>query len=310
MRDRTTVSEGYVIVTPVRDEASHILKTIEAVRSQTLLPTQWVVVDDGSTDGTGDILNKHASQTSWMSVVHRPNRGHRVNGGGVMEAFYTGYEVLNNVPWDYLVKLDGDLSFAPDYFARCLAMFEAEPKLGIGGGTVCQLEHGKEEVDSKGDPPFHVRGATKIYRRACWEAISPLVRAPGWDTIDEVKANFHGWTTRTFADLTLIQHKPTGDADGAWRNAFKNGRANYITGYHPAFMMAKCIKRSVDRPVLVGSIALLSGFVSGYLKRIPRGADHRIIRYLRQQQMRRMLHRPSIYVLCGADTSCAGSAAS
>jgi hypothetical protein len=146
-----------------------------------------------------------------------------------------------------------------------------------------------------GDPPFHVRGATKIYRRACWEAISPLASATGWDTIDEVKANFHGWTTRTFEGEMLIQHKPTGGADGAWRNAFKNGRANYISGYHPAYMIAKCLRRSVDRPVLLGSVALASGYTSACLKRVPRAADPQIVRYLRQQQLRRLLNRPSIY---------------
>jgi glycosyltransferase involved in cell wall biosynthesis len=285
----------YIIVTPVRDEAPHIEKTIEAVRSQTVLPKLWIVVDDGSTDGTGDILDKHAAQTKWMQIVHRQNRGHRANGGGVMEAFYAGLAVLHDDVWDYLVKLDGDLSFAPDYFERCFEMFEGAAKLGIGGGTICQLENGEPKVDSKGDPPFHVRGATKIYRRACWDAISPLARATGWDTIDEVKANHRGWTTRTFSGLILIQHKPTGGADGAWRNAFKNGRANYMSGYHPVFLMAKCVKRSMDRPRFLGSIALLSGYLSGYLKRTPRGAEPQVIRYLRQQQMRRLLHRPSIY---------------
>jgi poly-beta-1,6-N-acetyl-D-glucosamine synthase len=285
----------YVVVTPVRDEAAHIAKTIEAVMSQTLLPRLWIVVDDGSTDGTGDILKRYASQTNWINVVERPNRGHRANGGGVMEAFYAGLALINGEAWDYLVKLDGDLSFAPDYFARCFAMFEADPRLGIGGGTVCQLEEGEAKVDSKGDPPFHVRGATKIYRRACWEAISPLARTTGWDTIDEVNANHRGWRTRTFAALTLIQHKPTGGADGAWRNAFKNGRANYISGYHPAFLLAKCVKRSVHRPAILGSIALLSGYLSGYVKRIPRAVEPQVMRYLRRQQVRRLLHRTSIY---------------
>jgi biofilm PGA synthesis N-glycosyltransferase PgaC len=284
----------YVVITPVRDEALHIENTIEAMKSQTLLPSQWIVVDDGSTDGTGDILDKYASQTNWMRVVHRPNRGHRANGGGVMEAFYAGLEQLTEA-WDYLVKLDGDLSFGADYFERCFALFEADSTLGIGGGTVCQMEHGEARVDSKGDPPFHVRGATKIYRRACWEAINPLAKATGWDTIDEVKANHRGWTTRTFPALTIIQHKPTGGADGVWRNAFKNGRANYISGYHPAFLMAKCVKRSMDKPVLLGSTALLCGYLSGYLCRIPRAAEPQVIRYLRQQQVRRLLHRPSIY---------------
>jgi hypothetical protein len=150
-------------------------------------------------------------------------------------------------------------------------------------------------VEFAGDPPFHVRGATKIYRRACWEQISPLIKAPGWDTLDEVRANYFGWTTRTFTELPAVQHKATGSADGSWRNAFKNGRANYITGYHPAFMLAKCTKRMLRRPFVVEAAGLFAGFMSGYLKRLPRLADAETIRYLRNQQVRRLLMRTSIY---------------
>jgi biofilm PGA synthesis N-glycosyltransferase PgaC len=218
----------YIVITPVRDEASYIEKTLESVACQTILPSQWLIVDDGSVDGTGDILDRCAARINWIKVIHRKNRGFRAAGGGVMEAFYAGYSVLNDDDWDFIVKLDGDLSFPPDYFEQCFKNFDTEEKLGIGGGTICQLENGQLKVDSTGDPQFHVRGATKIYRRACWDKINPLVKASGWDTIDEVKANLHGWTTRTFADLKLVQHKPTGGADGFWRDRFKNGRANYM----------------------------------------------------------------------------------
>lgn len=285
----------YIIITPVRDEACYIDKTIASVTHQTILPSRWVIVDDGSTDGTSEILASHSLRTSWIQVIHRENRGYRAAGGGVIEAFDAGYSVVRDDPWDFIVKLDGDLSFASDYFEQCFKIFGAEKNLGIGGGTVCYLENGQLKVDSVGDPPFHVRGATKIYRRACWDKISPLVKAPGWDTIDEVKANLYGWTTRAFHDLRLVQHKPTGVADGNWRNWFKNGRANYITGYHPLFMLAKCVKRSLSKPILFESAALLAGFCSGYFKRIPQTPDNEVIRYLRQQQIRRLLLRPSIY---------------
>ena len=285
----------YIIITPVRDEARYIEKTILAVTHQTVLPSEWIVVDDGSTDGTSDILDMHAVGISWMKVIHRENRGYRAAGGGVVEAFYAGYAVLNDDRWAFIVKLDGDLSFPPDYFERCFKIFQAEVTMGIGGGTVCHVEDGQLRVDSVGDPPFHVRGATKIYRRACWDEISPLLKAPGWDTIDEIKANLHGWTTRTFTHLKLTQHKPTGGADGNWRNWSKNGRANYITGYHPLFMLAKCVKRAFHKPILVEAMALAAGFLSGYLKRIPQVGDDEVIRYLRRQQIRRLLLRPSIY---------------
>jgi biofilm PGA synthesis N-glycosyltransferase PgaC len=289
-------SKRYVVVTPVRDEAAHVEQTIQSMNAQTCRPVQWVIVNDGSTDGTGAILERYSMQLPWMTVIHRPNRGHRANGGGVMDAFYAGYVLVADVAWDYVVKLDGDLSFAPDYFARCFSAFDADRTLGIGGGTICQLEpDGSEAVESKGDPPFHVRGATKIYRRACWESISPLVKAPGWDTIDEVKANMLGWTTRTFPELHLVQHKPTGSADGGWRNCFKNGRANYVTGYDPFFMLAKCVKRLATRPLLVGGVAMACGFCSAYVAKLPRVPDASVIGYLRQQQRRRLLMRASIY---------------
>jgi biofilm PGA synthesis N-glycosyltransferase PgaC len=285
----------YSIITPVRDEVLYIEKTLGSVLSQTILPFQWIIVDDGSSDGTSEILDAQTSCANWIKVIHRENRGVRAAGGGVMEAFYAGYSELNNENWDFIVKLDADLSFPPDYFEQCFKIFEAEAGLGIGGGTVCRLEHGLLKIDSEGDPPFHVRGATKIYRRACWEKIKPLVIASGWDTIDEVKANLHGWSTRTFADIKLIQHKATGDADGFWRDRFKNGRANYITGYHPIFMLAKCVKRALRKPVFLESLALLAGFCSGYLKGVPQMQDDEVIRYLRQQQIRFLLHQPCIY---------------
>jgi biofilm PGA synthesis N-glycosyltransferase PgaC len=285
----------YIIVTPVRDEAEHIEQTIEAVCSQTIRPVRWIVVNDGSTDGTAAILDRYASTTPWMTVVHRVNRGRRVNGGGVMEAFYAGFAEVGDQSWDYLVKLDGDLSFAPDYFARCLAMFASDSRLGIGGGTVCQIEDGEAREESKGDPPFHVRGATKIYRRECWDRIAPLVQAAGWDTIDEVKANMLGWSTRTFPALRIVQLKPTGSADGAWRNAFKNGRANYVTGYDPLFMVAKCIKRTLVSPRVIGGVAMAAGFCSGYVRGLPRVPDAGVIDYLRRQQRRRLMLRASIY---------------
>lgn len=285
----------YSIITPVRDEVKYIKETISSVVKQTILPCQWIIVDDGSTDGTREILGNESKDVSWIKIIHRNNRGFRAAGGGVVQAFYAGYSALSDQDWDFIVKLDGDLSFAPDYFEQCFKIFESDAVLGIGGGAIYQLENDVLKIDSFGDPPFHVRGATKIYRRACWERIHPLIEAPGWDTIDEVKANMLGWTTKTFDLLKVIQHKPTGGADGNWRNWFKNGRANYITGYHPLFMLAKCAKRAIRKPIFLESMALLAGFCSGYLKRIPQVPDTDAINFLRRQQLRRILFRPGIY---------------
>jgi len=286
---------NYIVITPVRNEAAHVTSTIESMTRQTIIPKKWIIVDDGSTDKTPQIIDAASNQHSWIHVLHRPDRGFRRPGGGVIQAFYDGYSNLGDVYWDFLVKLDADLSFEPDYFERCLDYFASEPELGIGGGMVCSSHNGELREESIGDPPFHVRGATKIYRRACWKQIEPLIQAPGWDTVDEVKANMKGWSTRTFRDVPVVQLKATGCADGSWQNWFKNGLANYITGYHPLFMLAKCLKRSLQKPYFTASMGLCAGFASGYLKQIPRPESANFIRYLRQQQISRIFQRPSIY---------------
>jgi poly-beta-1,6-N-acetyl-D-glucosamine synthase len=302
---------SYVIITPVRNEQEHLPKTIASVVAQTVRPLRWIIVNDGSSDRTAAIIDEAARQHPWIRAVHRTDRGFRKQGGGVMEAFYDGLSALNqslgSTPhhdsrftihepqWDFLVKLDGDLSFRPDYFERCLQHFAAAPRLGIGGGTICNDSEGEWEIEWKGDPPFHVRGATKIYRRQCWEVLGDLVRQPGWDTLDELKANMLGWTTRTFSDAKILHHRKAGEVDGLWKNWVKNGRANYITGYHPLFMLGKCARRAFRRPYLIGALGLLTGFFGGYIRRVPQITDRSLVQYLRTQQMNRLLARQSIW---------------
>ena len=283
----------YVIITPARDEEAFIEKTIASVAGQSILPLYWVIVNDGSRDRTGEIIDSYAAKYPWIIARHRPNRGFRQAGGGVVATFYDGYELLPTSDWDFLVKLDADLSFSADYFERCFAEFAADPKLGIGGGGIYHEEKGRLVLER--NPRFHVRGATKIYKKVCWDALGGLMQAPGWDTIDELKANMLGWSTRTFADLRLSHYRFTGSADGAWRDCVKNGRANYITGYHPLFMLLKSVARVAKKPYVTGSAGLLWGFVSGYLRRIPRVQDSRLIQYTRVQQMRKMMMLESIW---------------
>jgi glycosyltransferase involved in cell wall biosynthesis len=286
---------SYAIITPVRNEGQHFQETIDSVVSQTVQPIAWVIVDDGSSDSTPQLIATAVSQHAWIHAVRRSDRGFRKQGGGVIEAFYEGFGRIQAMPWDFLVKLDGDLSFAKTYFQDCLAKFACDDRLGIGGGRIYSQLRGAVVEDSPGDPSFHVRGATKIYRRVTWESIGGLVSAPGWDTLDEVKANMLGWRTYSFSDLHLLQLKFTGSADGAWKNWLKNGRANYIAGYHPLFMLLKCIKRSFRRPYGVAALGLFTGFSTGYLKRISRVPDPALIRYIRCQQLNFILGKQSLW---------------
>ena len=289
------MTPAYLIITPARNEEQNLQATIDSVVGQTWRPRLWVIVDDGSTDNTGAIIDAAARQHSWIKGVHRPDRGFRKQGGGVIETFYDGFKLVNGEPWEFLVKLDGDLSFASDYFERCLGEFAADPKLGVGGGCIYSMIDGGAVEDSPGDPPFHVRGATKIYRRATWEGIGGLIQAPGWDSLDELKANMFGWKTRSFRDLRLFQHRGTGAVDGSWKTFVKNGRANYVVGYHPLFMICKCARRVLERPYGVVAAGLLYGYVSGYFSSAERIREPEVIRYIRRQQLSRLLLRDSIW---------------
>jgi len=283
----------YVVISPVRDERDLIGRTIESVMGQEVVPSQWIIVDDGSRDNTGTVIEEYVRECPWITPIRRPDRGFREPGTGVIDAFYTGYQHLRVPDWEFIVKLDGDLILTPDYFKNCLAEFRNDSTLGIGGGAVGHILDGAMYIEP--NPSFHVRGATKIYRRECWNAIGGLLKAPGWDTVDELKANMLGWTTRTFSHLPVLQARPTGATNGMWGNAVKNGRANYITGYHPLFMALKCLGRARRRPYVISGVGLMYGYLQGYFKRLPRVPDQALIRYTRKQQLRRLLLLDSIW---------------
>jgi glycosyltransferase involved in cell wall biosynthesis len=284
----------YVIITPARDEAARIEETIDDVIHQTIRPALWVILDDGSTDGTSAILDRYAAQYPWMNVIHRPDRGRRDADVGAVGAFLEGYESLDEVGWDFIVNLDGDLGLEPDYFENCFDRFARDPKLGIGGGTLYAHDDAGRLV-SEPSPAFHVRGATKIYRRECWDAIGGLSEVPGWDTLDEVKANMTGWRVQSFPDILALHKRPTGAAGGSWRDSVKNGRSDYFLGYHPLFMLAKCARRVFTKPYLVSGVGHWWGFLGGYLKRRPQVADQAVISYVRRQQLRRLFFLESTW---------------
>lgn len=287
-----TTKQQYTIITPVRNEQKNIEKTIKSVIQQTIIPSEWIIVNDGSTDSTGEIINKYCNEYSWIISVHRKNRGFRKSGQGVIEAFYDGYNKLKVQNWNYLVKLDGDLSFDSNYFENCFKQFDSDNKLGIGGGLI--VLEGQDNKESS-DPPFHVRGATKIYKRECWNQIDGIVKMTGWDTIDELMANMYGWNTYTFENLKLVHYRHTGGADGTWKNYVKNGIANYTSRYHPLFMLLKCVKRLSQKPVGIVAAGLFWGFLCGYIYRKPRINDKRFAQYVHRQQLNRLLMKKSIW---------------
>lgn len=283
----------YVIVTPVRDEEAYLRLTVESVIRQTIRPAEYVIVNDGSKDRTGSIIDEYAQQYPWIRAVHRQDRGFRKWGAGIIEAFYDGFHALTCQDWEFMCKLDGDLSFEPEYFEGTFKKFAQNPRLGIGGGFLYHIENGQKILERH--PTFHVRGGAKIYRRTSWDAIGGLWVGPGSDTVDEVKANMLGWSTSSFSDLQINHHRWTGAAYGRWGGTVKNGKTDYVSGYHPLFVLAKSVARFVQRPYVIGSVALIYGYLAAYLEKMPRVNDPELIEYLRRQQLAKLAGKKTIW---------------
>jgi glycosyltransferase involved in cell wall biosynthesis len=283
----------YVVVTPVKDEEKYLQFTVESMVNQTIRPLHWAIVDDGSTDKTPEIIKACAEKHPWIKGVYGKDQGQRMPGIRHIRAFYQGLSALDAKGCDFIVKLDGDLSFEKDYFERCFMRFRENPKLGIGGGVILNVV--ADKLVPEKHPHFHVRGATKIYRRECWDAIGGIVVSQCYDTVDEVRANMMGYQTESFSEISLVHHRYTGNAYGKWGSSVKNGMANYLSGYHPLFMISKCAKRFLRRPYSIDAFGLAYGFTKGYAKKIPRAVDLETMRYLRRQQLRRLAFLPSIW---------------
>jgi glycosyltransferase involved in cell wall biosynthesis len=260
---------------------------------QTVMPQEWIIVDDGSRDRTAQIIADAAACYPWIRSVQLSDRGYRKWGAGIIEAFYAGYNALSLGNWEFLCKLDGDLSFEPDYFASCIGRFHSDPSLGIGGGMLYHYENGRRVLEK--NPTFHVRGGVKMYRRACWDALDGLWVGPGSDTVDEVKANMLGWKTMSFSDIQMIHHRFTGSSWGRWGGLTKDGKIDYVTGYHPLFVALKVLKRTARKPYILGSLAHLYGYVSARAEKLERVDDPDVIRYLRRQQLARIFCGQSIW---------------
>ena len=211
----------------------------------------------------------------------------------MIDAFYDGFSRIAEAPWTFVAKFDGDLSFDRHYFGQCLAEFHQDPSLGIAGGTCCKLLAANSFRNTPANHDFVSAGRQNLPSRML-RADRILIRAPGWDTVDLIKANMLGWKTRTFSHIRLQHLRPTGGAYGSWNDWVKNGLANYISGYDPIFMACKCLRRTLKSPHANGA-GLWLGYLKGYFNRTSRVGDPAMIRYLRVQQRRALTFRKSLW---------------
>jgi len=283
----------YVIVSPVRNEEQFIEKTIKSVISQTVKPVEWIIVNDGSIDGTKQIIEKFVTKYNWIKIINKKDIGYDKLGSGVVEAFYVGYNQIANKDFDFIVKLDGDLSFESSYFEELLKRFAKNPKLGIAGGFGYYPEKAKLILEKM--PKFHVHGPTKVYRRKCWEGIGGLISQLNWDAVDELKAQMTGWETKSFEELKFIHYRKTGSKDGLIKGYFRHGHGAFLIGYHPLFMLLRGVYRMIHKPYIIGGLAMIWGYVSSYLRRMKQIDDPELIQYLRRQQINKLLFRKTIW---------------
>lgn len=281
----------YLIITPARNEEGFIEQTIRSVISQTILPLVWVIVDDGSTDGTAAIVRRYQESYPFIRLLSRTDRGYKKAGYADLENFNFGLRSVEALAssCDFVAKLDADLAFAKDYYEELFRRFAAEPGLGIAGGHCYQQNSGR--LFRERIPDFHVRGATKVYRHRCLAEIGPLAEVPGWDGVDELRARMKGWVTWSYRDLPVTHLRATTSAaSGAHRGSLAQGRISYFLGYHPLFLTARAAKRMLEPPILTGGLAMLAGYISGWLARASRFEDLEFQKYLRREQLRRLFY--------------------
>lgn len=295
MNAQASVSRRYLIVSPVKDEERHVERTLQSVAAQTALPVRWIIVDDGSIDGSPEILRRYARDHPWIQVVSRKKLGARQPGSAVMQAFYAGLDQSGGVAYDYLVKLDCDVELPRDYFEKLLERFERDPRLGIASGVY--LEEGPRGWSAIGMPAYHAAGASKVVRAKCFDEIGGFVRERGWDTVDEVRAQVKGWATKHFADIEFRHLKPEGSGIGSMRTNVMHGDVYYLTGGGLLFLLLKVAHRMISgTPPLVGGLAMLYG----YLRSRAAGRE-RLVSPVEARHYRRLLNQRILRLRRGAE---------
>lgn len=295
---------AYAVITPARNEADYIEETLRSMIGQTHRPAVWVIVDDGSRDGTRAIVERYARDHPFIRLLKLEDEKHgededRYYWGPDAIVFNKGLDTLDWASYDFIGKLDGDMRFDPDYYERLLAEFERDPRLGIAAGE-CYEYHGGKLVMEK-VARGHVRGALKTWRRECFEEVGGVVNMNAWDAVDEARAQIRGWRTRGFPDLVMVHLRPACSATGMLSGRVRLGAGAYLLHYRPSFALARAVKYAFKKPYVIGGLGFLWGFARSYVKRPARLDDPEVVGHIRATQLRRLTGRGSPARAAGAD---------
>jgi len=279
---------NYVIITPARNEAQFIELTLKSVVAQTILPLKWVIVSDGSTDATDDIVRKYSEKHDWIELLRLPERRER-NFAGKVYAFNAGYARVKDVDYAVVASLDADISFEADYFSFLLEKLSADSALGLVG-TPFQEVTG-QVYDYRFVSIEHVSGACQVFRRQCFEAIGGYLPVKGGsiDHIAVISARMKGWQTRTFTEKVCIHHRGMGSAHGSVLKArFKLGIKDYAVGNHPLWELFRTVYQMTTPPLCIGGLSLGTGYFWALLRRTQRPVPADLVHFHRSEQMQRL----------------------
>ncbi len=284
-----TSANGYVLATAAYNEQAFLGQLIESVIGQTLRPQCWMIVSDGSTDRTDDIVNSYASRYDFIQL-HRITEDHPRNFVAQVHAINTGFRNLSGYDFDFIGNLDADVTLEPTYFERLLSKFAQDPSLGLAGGYICELEKG-EFRSRKSNSPLSVAHAIQLFRRECLEQIGgayvPMpYGGPDWQA--EVNARLHGWKVQAFTDLEVRHHRPTGAVAGLLKTSYREGLMDHSLGSHPYFEIFRITRRVANRPYIIGAAARLYAFLKASLQRSSRPVPEEFIDFLRKDEMDRL----------------------
>jgi glycosyltransferase involved in cell wall biosynthesis len=278
----------YVLITPAHNEAAFIEKTLASMVAQTVLPERWVIVDDGSSDRTAEIVDSYAKRFPWIELAQRTQRLDRSFAGKV-HAFDAGLERVKSLQFEIIGNLDADLSFDPDYLEFLIQKFSEDPKLGVAGTPF--IEDGYDSARDSFEGENHVAGGCQLFRRQCFQDVGGYVpnRAGGIDWIAVTTARMKGWKTRSFPEKRFHHYRSLGTAGrNVLAASFSYGEKDYYLGGSPVWEAFRVVYRMTKQPVLIDGLALLFGYCWAAIRRIKRPVSRDLMRFHRREQMKKL----------------------
>jgi poly-beta-1,6-N-acetyl-D-glucosamine synthase len=278
----------YVLITPARNEEMFIEQTIKSVVGQTIRPIKWVIVSDGSTDGTDGIVKEYLAEHQWIELLRMPERRER-HFAAKVRAFNAGYAKVRHINYEIIGNLDADISFAADHFEFLLGKFEENSLLGVAGTAFIEdssIAYNYDIVNIE-----HVSGQCQLFRRRCFEEIGGYmpIKGGGVDWTAVTTARMKGWKTRTFTEKTFIHHRRMGTGmSTVLASRFRFGKQDYYLGGHPAWEVLRCLYQMKRKPFILGGLFLFCGYFWAFVTRVEKPIPMALIDFRRNEQMQRL----------------------